>query len=993
MAGLYCCLRGGSRDHIMATALPDTRQTSEMEELNDEYSGKKKSKFKTFKNFFTKKKRKVTAAPKRENNLKPSQSSTDVSTAEPSEAQPDSETGSQSNIGSRAFSHDSIFIPELSISESVSVRGASQENVAGRVKALQLQLEQNIRLSSPGMMIPSVKNEDAGTMSEDDGLPRSPPEMSSLHAVLRCSTPKCAVLAERHNSLSLGGTESEDEELISLMPSSRPLSPLVLMTTSCDSLPVDFSSPASSHVCLNNTAAKHKIAVNPRRQKIRSKQMKSIIREKSGGSEDKGKGERNQVGATVNQLPNECQQENDALVDGDIDVHFNKMPCPKILEVNNEECAEKVPNISKTLATSDSHSAEPEDASDGEVTNLNTDTSPSTINQEVLPSEPVFPSESMPDTEKNPIAGQLGQETVLVHEEDSKLSSTKAVIDIKANDALPSGTTPVTVADSLDCLENRIQEADKSTTGEGFLLGEVERDLVSTGAVTTPSLKCNLAAQLQEEGQGGPILNKLSAPEHSFTSKQAKGVTPSNEKLGSCKECQEGVESSLTDQSVMEGTDVESLLNQRPEHVPKPCNELTDSVGILSEDLVKQSERSTSQFTHSQAQPELSVPDELSQEHLRPSNQGSIKFSIASAWQRSIMDTRRKNVDWNLQAVPKSGCCEDRSEGSAKQDSTAQQILNLPLKVKADENEQASMDNNLLDIERQAETEQDTKGSPFGVRLRRTSPLYKYSTEGSIEHTVERKDPAGETLQLATQTPALRKGDSATGGQAGASLSTGTEKDIGKKAAKSLPEDQRAQCPMPEIHDSLETSTETAMEEKHLVSRGNNERKNSETYVEFGKTSERNSIPAKPEPADSPRVNASEPAWVSLARQKQKGFQDQYAGTQEKAQLLGEQSLIQTDTKTEATKHLIKKVADKEPPSGIQSKEMKTSVKEEYLSRITTQAGSHLPPKAQACGMGMREKRPMPNTKLAPLATVEPPWLAIAKKKAKAWSDMPQTVQ
>ncbi|XP_072913892.1 uncharacterized protein [Hemitrygon akajei] len=992
MAGLYCCLRGSSRDHIMATALPDTRQTSEMEELNDEYSGKKKSKFKTFKNFFAKKKRKVTAAPKGETNLKPSQSSTDVSTAEPSEAQPDSETGSQSNIGSRAFSHDSIFIPELSISESVSVRGASQENVAGRVKALQLQLEQNIRLSSPGVLIPSVKNEDAGTMSEDDGLPRSPPEMSSLHAVLRCSTPKCAVLAERHNSLSLGGTESEDEELISLMPSSRPLSPLVLMTTSYDSLPVDFSSPASSHICLNNTAAKHKIAVNPRRQKTYGKQMKSMIKEKSGGSEDKGKDERNQFGATLSQLPNECQQENDPLVDGNIDVHFNKMPCPKIPEANNEECAEKVPDVSRTLATSDSRTAEPEDASDGEFTNLSTDTSLTTTNQEVLPSEPVFPSEGVPDTEKNPIAGQLGQETVPAHEEDSKLSSTKAVIDIKANDALPSGTTPEAVADSLDCLENRVQEADKSTTGEDLLLGDIEGDLVSPSAVTIPSLKCNLAAQLREEGQGGTILNILSAPEHSLTSEQAKGVTP-NEKLGSCKECHEGVESSLTDQSVVEVTDVESLLNHRPEHVPKPCNELTDSVGILSEDLVKQSERSTSEFTHSQAQPELSVPDELSQEHLRPSNQGSIKFSIASAWQRSIMDTRRRNVDGNLQTVPKLGCCEDRSEDSAKQESTDQQILNLPLKVKADEKEQASMDNNLQDIERQAETEQDTKGSPFGVRLRRTSPLYKYSTEGSVEHTAERKDPAGETSRLATQTPALQKGDSATGGQAGASLSTGTEKDIGKNAAKSLPEDLRAQCPMPGIRDSLETLTETAMQEKRHVSRGSNERKNSETYLEFGKTSERNSTPAKPEPADSPRVNSSEPAWVSLARQKQKGFQDQYAGMQEKAQLLGEQSLIQPDTETEVTKHLMKKIADKEPPSGIQSKEMKTNVKEDYLSRVTTQAGSHLPPKTQACGMGMREKRPMPNTKLAPLATVEPPWLAIAKKKAKAWSDMPQTVQ
>lgn len=29
----------------------------------------------------------------------------------------------------------------------------------------------------------------------------------------------------------------------------------------------------------------------------------------------------------------------------------------------------------------------------------------------------------------------------------------------------------------------------------------------------------------------------------------------------------------------------------------------------------------------------------------------------------------------------------------------------------------------------------------------------------------------------------------------------------------------------------------------------------------------------------------------------------------------------------------------------------------------------------------------------APLAQDEPPWMALAKKKAKAWSEMPQIVQ
>lgn len=48
----------------------------------------------------------------------------------------------------------------------------------------QLQLQQNIRFGSPPLIITGKKLEDAGAVSEDDGLPRSPPEISTLHDVL-----------------------------------------------------------------------------------------------------------------------------------------------------------------------------------------------------------------------------------------------------------------------------------------------------------------------------------------------------------------------------------------------------------------------------------------------------------------------------------------------------------------------------------------------------------------------------------------------------------------------------------------------------------------------------------------------------------------------------------------------------------------------------------------------------------------------------------------
>lgn len=48
---------------------------------------------------------------------------------------------------------------------------------------LQLQLKQAIRLGSPPSLMCVKRTEDAGTMSEDDGLPCSPPEYTAHHAV------------------------------------------------------------------------------------------------------------------------------------------------------------------------------------------------------------------------------------------------------------------------------------------------------------------------------------------------------------------------------------------------------------------------------------------------------------------------------------------------------------------------------------------------------------------------------------------------------------------------------------------------------------------------------------------------------------------------------------------------------------------------------------------------------------------------------------------
>ncbi|XP_034738928.1 cancer-related regulator of actin dynamics isoform X2 [Etheostoma cragini] len=245
MAGMYGCFKNRNSDNTaMASGPPDVMANQESAEVVEECSGKKKSKFQAFKKFFARKKRKEPPAGGSDAGLKASQSSDNVSKASENNtlarSEKDKGFGSKISLGSKALSHDSVFVSDLS--EANEALGASQDSIHGRVKSLQLQLKQAIRLGSPPSLMCVKKTDDAGTVSEDDGLPCSPPEYTTLHTVM----------AQRNSSISLEGTESEDDQL-SCTASSRGVSPLVV--------PGDFSLPASPFGCLDNSAAKHKLGL------------------------------------------------------------------------------------------------------------------------------------------------------------------------------------------------------------------------------------------------------------------------------------------------------------------------------------------------------------------------------------------------------------------------------------------------------------------------------------------------------------------------------------------------------------------------------------------------------------------------------------------------------------------------------------------------------------------------------------------------------------
>uniref|UniRef100_A0A672ZYB4 DUF4592 domain-containing protein n=1 Tax=Sphaeramia orbicularis TaxID=375764 RepID=A0A672ZYB4_9TELE len=170
---------------------------------------------------------------------------------------------SKISLGSKALSHDSVFVSDSS--EANEALGASQDSIHGKVKSLQLQLKQAIRLGSPPSLMCVKRTEDMGTMSEDDGLPCSPPEYTThtaLTGVSRCQRLTLNVTVSVKLCVPLSSQ-------LSCAASSRAVSPLVVV-------PGDFSQPASPFACLDNSAAKHKLGL---RHKACNKRKPANVRQ------------------------------------------------------------------------------------------------------------------------------------------------------------------------------------------------------------------------------------------------------------------------------------------------------------------------------------------------------------------------------------------------------------------------------------------------------------------------------------------------------------------------------------------------------------------------------------------------------------------------------------------------------------------------------------------------------------------------------------------
>ncbi|KAI7808995.1 uncharacterized protein cracdla [Triplophysa rosa] len=205
---------------------------------SDDLTGRKKPGLKSLKSrLFGKIKRKDD-----DGSMKQTQSESDITLG----AKNSQHEHSQGMLGSRALSHDSIFLAEDCHLDPEPPRGLSHENIHGKIQALQMKLQkQKMHLGPQPLLLPIKRHEHIGAGSEEDGLHR-----------LSMSIP---------NKVS-----------------SRPLSPRPISPVSSPISPfapssgVDLSIPPQLSSLLDNSAARHRMSIKPKNQRASAKNKRTV---------------------------------------------------------------------------------------------------------------------------------------------------------------------------------------------------------------------------------------------------------------------------------------------------------------------------------------------------------------------------------------------------------------------------------------------------------------------------------------------------------------------------------------------------------------------------------------------------------------------------------------------------------------------------------------------------------------------------------------------
>ncbi|XP_035876745.1 capping protein inhibiting regulator of actin dynamics isoform X1 [Phyllostomus discolor] len=266
------------------------------EALGADVADKKKGgKFQPFKKLFGKRKKKDTSFSREASAGKKSHSPPSISNGTFSSDEETLEDNLRSfnySMGTRAFSHDSIFIPDGGAESEQTVQAMSQDNILGKVKTLQRQLGKNIKFGQPPPSATPMKKADSGEASlEEDLFLASPMEIvTQQDIVLSDSENKSSDTPGSLSPLNLPGARSEMEEKAAPVKPSRPKrhfsSAGTIESVNLDAIPLAIAR-------LDNSAAKHKLSVKPKNQRVSKKHRRlGLARDRS-----------NEQGGLLSQLP------------------------------------------------------------------------------------------------------------------------------------------------------------------------------------------------------------------------------------------------------------------------------------------------------------------------------------------------------------------------------------------------------------------------------------------------------------------------------------------------------------------------------------------------------------------------------------------------------------------------------------------------------------------------------------------------------------------
>uniref|UniRef100_A0A096LXK3 DUF4592 domain-containing protein n=1 Tax=Poecilia formosa TaxID=48698 RepID=A0A096LXK3_POEFO len=248
------------------------------EEGTEDVTKRKSSKIKSLKSRFFRRTKKTGA----EADAKLSQSASDITAGKGLGS--DEDLASQGTMGSRAFSHESIFLDDQVLSDPDPVRVSSQENVHSKIKSLQMKLQlQKMHFGPPPMVPPIRSPEEMTQQSEDFTFHGSNENSGEKHKTFYVHLLPLDTVKSQDATSGTGKIGSEqwcDLLPFSFQSTSQPISPPVFSGPNYSSpataeAPVDFSTPAKFNASLDTSALRHRMSIKPRNQRASSKRKPS----------------------------------------------------------------------------------------------------------------------------------------------------------------------------------------------------------------------------------------------------------------------------------------------------------------------------------------------------------------------------------------------------------------------------------------------------------------------------------------------------------------------------------------------------------------------------------------------------------------------------------------------------------------------------------------------------------------------------------------------